>query len=114
MIEYYTRVSNELPLVRQSLTSKIAALQRAGLLDFSVARIPFADRRAARLLELQCDDIPGASHRPKSWSMPPIRPRTYRGLDAAHTQSAPEWNVRAYENRSFDPEMPSYRPGRST
>jgi len=88
-------------LVRQSLHRKVAGFAAGWLARFSVARNPrlLTDERRG-CFELQCDDIPGAVDRPKSWSMP---------LSArAHTaDSTPLYRnlrrsgmVRAYENRS--------------
>lgn len=114
LIEYYyprlKRVAFGPPIIN---IEKLLALQRAGLLDFSVARNPrlLTDERRG-CFELQCDDIPGAvaqaeilvdatyppAHIPRD-ATPLYRNLRRRGM------------VRAYENRSSDPEMPSYRPG---
>jgi len=114
LIEYYyprlKRVAFGPPIIN---IEKLLALQRAGLLDFSVARNPrlLTDERRG-CFELQCDEIPGAvaqaeilidatyppAHIPLD-AMPLYRNLLRRGM------------VRAYENRSSDAETPSYCPG---
>ena len=114
LIEYYyprlKRAAFGPPIIN---IEKLLALQRAGLLDFSVARNPrlLTDERCG-CFELQCDEIPGAVAQAETLvdaTFPPAHiPRDATPL---YNNLRRRGMVRAYENRSPDREMPSYCPG---
>jgi hypothetical protein len=92
---------------------KLLALVRAGLIDFSTARNPrVLSNESDGCFELRCDEIPNAvtqaevlvdARYPSSnifWDASPL----YRNLQRRGI-------VRAYQNRSLDPEISGYCPG---
>jgi hypothetical protein len=92
---------------------KLLALQRAGMLDFSVARSPkVMTHDHAECFELQCDDIPGAAvqaevlvdARYPSVNVQQDATPLYRNLQRRGM-------ARAYENRPLAGESFSYCPG---
>ncbi len=92
---------------------KLLALQRSGILDFSVARHPRVLTDEARgCFELRCDEIPGAiAHaeilvdaRYPSVDVPQDATPLYRNL---HRRGM----VRAYANRLLDGDRSAYCPG---
>jgi hypothetical protein len=94
-------------------TEKLLALQRAGLLDFSVARSPrVLTDDDADCFELRCDEIPGAvvqaeilvEARYPSMSVPQDATPLYRNLQRRGM-------VRAYENQPVAGGSSSYCPG---
>lgn len=114
LVEHYyprlKRVAFGPPIIN---IEKLLALQRAGLLDFSVARNPrVLTDEASGCFELRCDEIPGAvaqaeilvdatyppAHIPRD-ATPLYRNLRRRGM------------VRAYENRSTVRDMSAYCPG---
>jgi hypothetical protein len=114
LIEYYfprfKRIVFGPPIIN---IEKLLALVRAGLLDFSVARNPrVLCNESDGCFELRCDEIPNASMRaeilvdaryPSSnilWDASPL----YRNLQRRGM-------VRAFENRSVNPEVSGYCPG---
>ena len=114
LIEYYfprfKRIVFGPPIIN---IEKLLALVRAGLLDFSVARNPrVLSNESDGCFELRCDEIPNAvmqaeilvdARYPSSnilWDASPL----YRNLQRRGI-------VRAYENRSLNPEISGYCPG---
>ena len=114
LIEYYfprfKRIVFGPPIIN---IEKLLALVRAGLLDFSVARNPrVISNESDGCFELRCDEIPNAvmqaeilvdARYPSSnilWDASPL----YRNLQRRGI-------VRAYENRSLNPELSGYCPG---
>lgn len=114
LIEYYfprfKRIVFGPPIIN---IEKLLALTRAGLLDFSVARNPRVQtNEAGGCFELQCEEIPDAvmqaeilvdARYPSShllWDASPL----YRNLQRRGL-------VRAYENRSVNPDVSAYCPG---
>ncbi len=92
---------------------KLLALQRAGILDFTVARSPrILTNDDADCFELRCDEIPGAvmqaevlvDARYPSMSMPMDATPLYRNLQRRGM-------VRAYKNRPIAGEGSAYCPG---
>jgi len=114
LIEHYyprlKRVAFGPPIIN---IEKLLALQRAGILDFSVARNPrVLTDEASGCFELRCDAIPGAvaeaeilvDARYPSVDVPRDATPLYRNL---HRRGM----VRAYENRSLAGDHFAYRPG---
>ena len=114
LIEYYyprlKRVAFGPPIIN---IEKLLALQRAGLLDFSVARHPRVLTDETRgCFELRCDELPGAvaeaeilvDARYPSVDVPRDATPLYRNL---HRRGM----VRAYENRSLVRDGFAYCPG---
>ena len=114
LLEYYfprfKRIVFGPPIIN---IEKLLALVRTGLLDFSVARSPrVLSNESDGCFELRCDEIPNAvsqveilvdARYPSSnilWDASPL----YRNLQRRGI-------VRAYENRSLDPEISGYCPG---
>ncbi|HJX82939.1 MAG TPA: hypothetical protein VJ723_01200, partial [Candidatus Angelobacter sp.] len=92
---------------------KLLSLQRAGILDFSVARNPrVLTNEANGCFELRCDEVPGTivqaevlvDARYPSMNVPRDATPLYRNLQRRGM-------VRAYENRPPDGDGPSYSPG---
>ena len=114
LIEHYyprlKRVAFGPPIIN---IEKLHALQRAGLLDFSVAQSPrVLTDEAAGCFELRCEEIPGAVAQAEvlvDARFPPTDiPRDatplYRNLQRRGM-------VRAFENRSTSLDSSAYRPG---
>ena len=97
--------------LKPALVEKLLALQRVGLLDFSVARHPrVLTDEASGCFELRCDEIPGAvkqfeimvdARYPSTDILADVTP-LYRNLQRRGI-------VRPYENRSRDDS--AYSPG---
>jgi FAD-NAD(P)-binding len=114
LIEHYyprlKRVAFGPPIIN---IEKLLALQRAGLLDFTVARNPrvTTDERLG-CFKLQCDEIPGAVAQAEiliNATYPAVNIR--QDATPLYRNLRERGMVRAYENRSSDHEMPSYCPG---
>jgi hypothetical protein len=92
---------------------KLLAIQRAGLLDFSVARSPrVLTDESDGCFELRCDSIPGATTRADV-----LVDARYPPVDIDHDATPLYVNlrrrgiVRAFENQSMGVDQAPYRPG---
>ncbi len=114
LIEYYyprlKRVAFGPPIIN---IEKLLSLQRAGILDFSVARNPrVLTDEAAGCFQLRCDEIPGAVAQAEI-----LVDARYPSVDVARDATPLYRNlhrrgmVRPYENRSMVRDSTSYSPG---
>ena len=114
LIEYYfprfKRIVFGPPIIN---IEKLLALVRVGLLDFSVARGPRVLTDEARgCFELRCDEIPGAVAQAEI--LVDARypsPNILRDAIPLYRNLYRRGIVRVYQNRSVNPDEPSYCPG---